>query len=323
MRRTGKILCLLLLPALLLSFAACGNANGTGNTEPAETDAATDGPTAGPTAEPTAEPTAVPWQVDELGRRIAGTDSGLTRDGTPKKYFTISFDDGITQDKRIIEIFNKYGFKGCTFFINTGLFGENWTWVGQTLNMPSLSHLRWTEEEIRTGIYDGFDVANHTMTHPSLKNLSEQKVIREVEQNAINIYNITGIYPVGMAWPGGDSEVSKDNYLTVSKQTTCCFARGTTSTGAFKLPKYWLKWEPSCSITQANVMNLAEKFLKAEATQDMLFYVWGHGYELDYDGIWDRLEDLVKMMTEAEDVVIVTNSEFYQLFKDEIPVWKE
>ena len=35
----------------------------------------------------------------------AGLNSGVVRDGTPKKYFTLRLDDCTTQDGRIIEIF--------------------------------------------------------------------------------------------------------------------------------------------------------------------------------------------------------------------------
>ncbi len=38
------------------------------------------------------------------------------------KALTMSYDDGIFQDKRLIEIFNKHGIKG-SFHINGGLFG--------------------------------------------------------------------------------------------------------------------------------------------------------------------------------------------------------
>mgnify|MGYP002513618435 CR=1 FL=1 len=38
-----------------------------------------------------------------------------------KKSVTFSFDDGVTQDIRLIEILNKYGLKG-TFNINAGCF---------------------------------------------------------------------------------------------------------------------------------------------------------------------------------------------------------
>ena len=38
-----------------------------------------------------------------------------------QKVLTLSYDDGIVQDIRLIEIMNKYGLKG-TFNINTGLY---------------------------------------------------------------------------------------------------------------------------------------------------------------------------------------------------------
>lgn len=319
-----KILSFIVIPlviTIVAGIAGCGTNSSSdakpsdNNTDQAATEAAT--------SEPTEAPTELPWQVDDQGRRLAGTDSGLTRDGTPKKYFTISFDDGITQDAHIIEIYKKYNFTSGTFFIDTGLFGVSWDWVGQTLGMPSLTHKRWTEAEIRSGIYDGYDVAVHTLGHNSLKNLNEASVIKEVQQDADNIYDITGIYPVGMAWPGGDTEYNDTTIDIVRNKTTIKFARATTITNKFRLPKYWLKWTPTCSITAGNVLKLAEKFVEAEAEEDMLFYVWGHGYELDFYDSWDVLDQLIKMMTEAEDIVLVSNSDFYQLFKDEIPAYKD
>ena len=39
-----------------------------------------------------------------------------------KKAITFSFDDGVTQDIRVIKILNQYGLKG-TFNLNSGFFG--------------------------------------------------------------------------------------------------------------------------------------------------------------------------------------------------------
>ena len=40
------------------------------------------------------------------------------------KAVTFSFDDGVTQDKRLIEILNKYGLK-ATFNLNSAILGTN------------------------------------------------------------------------------------------------------------------------------------------------------------------------------------------------------
>lgn len=248
----------------------------------------------------------------------------LKRDGKPKKYFTISFDDGITQDLKIIEICKKYGFYDCTFNINTGLCGESWDWVGEYLGDPTLKHQRFTKNELRSGIYDGFDVEVHTLSHASMKNFDNNLpgLKKEINRDARNIYRYTGVYPLGMAWPGGDTEYTDKTVDLVAKYTDVGFARAVTPTYNFKLPEYFLKWYPTCSITDKNVLKYAEDFLNADCDEDMVFYVWGHGYELDFFDCYDTLEQLIKMMTEADDVVTVSNAEFYLLFKDEIPKWK-
>ena len=43
--------------------------------------------------------------------------------GGRKKAFTLSSDDGITQDIRLTELMRKYGIKG-TFHLNSGLMGD-------------------------------------------------------------------------------------------------------------------------------------------------------------------------------------------------------
>ncbi len=248
----------------------------------------------------------------------------LKRDGKPKKYFTLSFDDGITQDLKIMEICRKYGFYGCTFNINTGLCGENWEWVGEAIGDPTVTHKRFTKEELKSGIYDGFDVEVHTLNHPSMKEYDDRplKLKKETDGDAANIYRYTGVYPLGMAWPGGDTEYTDKTVDLIAKYTKVGFARAVGSTYGFSLPEYFLKWHPTCSITDRDVLKYAEDFINADCDEDMIFYVWGHGYELELNNGYDTLEQLIKMMTEADDVVTVSNAEFYLLFKDEIPKWK-
>ena len=43
--------------------------------------------------------------------------------GGKKKAFTLSYDDGITQDRRLIGILDRYRVK-ATFNLNSGLFGQ-------------------------------------------------------------------------------------------------------------------------------------------------------------------------------------------------------
>ena len=251
-------------------------------------------------------------------------ETGNMSNEKPKKYFTLSFDDGITQDLKIMEILKRNNVYCCTFNINTGLCGANWDWVGKSFDRPDVTHIRFTEKELESGIYDGFDVAVHTLHHPSLKIYDSDipALVNEICGDSENIRNLTGISPTGMAWPGGDTEYTDTTVSLVYSHTGMRFARGTTSTYSFGLPEYFLKWMPTCSICDDRCIELAKGFIDARADKDMLFYVWGHGYELDIFNLYDRLESIVEMMRDS-DVSMVTNSEFYNVFKDKIPSWKQ
>lgn len=261
-----------------------------------------------------------------------GEDHGIVRDGTPKKYITIRMDDGITQDARMMEIMKKYGVDCCTFYINNGLYGANWAWVGQAFNRPDVTHIRYTRKELESGIYNGFDVECHTMTHPSLKNCTEKQVTNEVKRDATNIKKIFGYEPVGMAWPGGDTEWNEGNIVTILETTNIRYGSCTTRNtamglGKFSLPQYFMTWYPTCGFSDADSLALLNEFIAADCNEDMLFYVWGHGYELDIFNTWEKFDLMIKTIAEAaetdDSIVLVTNAEFYQLFKDEIPAWKE
>ena len=282
------------------------------------TAAPTDAPTAAPTEAPTAAPTEAPTETPAAGY---------------KKYFTMSFDDGITQDARVIEILKKYNMP-CTFNINTGLYGTDWSgWLSDYSGKP-VSHVRFTKVQVQSGIYKGFDVEVHTLTHPDLADnyvkYGKNNVVNEVKKDAENIAAITGVKPAGMAYPGGlESNTSDEVIRAILENTNVRFARLAVNAkrpSKFEFPEYWMMWYPTVAMGNgfSTVNNYAKRFIAAEATdRDLLFYVWGHAYELDLNDSWDEFEAFVKMMSEQKDIVFVTNAELYELFKDKIPSWKD
>lgn len=233
------------------------------------------------------------------------------------KYFTFSFDDGVTQDLRAIDIFKKHNFYGCTFFINTGLLGASWAWVGEQFGRPDVPHLRFTEEELKTGIYDGFDVAVHTLHHPSLSYYDDtpEKITEEVQGDADNIKRIFGYAPVGMSWPGGEFQATEKTIKTILETTDIRYSRAVQSTYGFRLPEDFMIWRPTCSLSDERTIELAKSFKELKTDGDALFYVWCHAYELDFFNTDGRLDELISIMTEANDIKCVTNTEFYNLFK--------
>ena len=62
-----------------------------------------------------------------------------------KKFLTFSYDDGVTQDIRLIELFNKYGMK-ATFNLNSELLGKDGALVREGVR---ITHIKNKKEDIK------------------------------------------------------------------------------------------------------------------------------------------------------------------------------
>ena len=89
------------------------------------------------------------------------------------KAITFSYDDAVTQDQRLIALFDKYGLKG-TFNLNSGRLGTPGALVREDV---TVAHVKPRAEEIAR-IYKGHEVAGHTLTHPMLPELADEEIIR-------------------------------------------------------------------------------------------------------------------------------------------------
>ena len=221
------------------------------------------------------------------------------------KYVTFSFDDGVTQDKRLIELLNKYGLK-ATFNLNSSLLGlkGGWEFNGKYLNHTKVSPLEVKE------IYAGHEVAVHTLTHPNLTGEDDATVAYQVEEDRKQLSRLVGYEVVGMAYPCGG--VNNDDRVAgvIKKQTGVQYARTITSTFSFDLPKNLHRLDPTVYICEPDKMfELAEKFIALKADKPQLFYIWGHSYEFDVmDHItWEKFEDFCKLISGKKDIVYATN----------------
>ena len=125
-----------------------------------------------------------------------------------------------------------------------------------------------------------------------------------------------------MSWPGSELNASETTIKKIIELTDIRYSRcAAHHTHDFSLPKQFMLWYPSCSLSEDCVDKLADDFLALKPEHDAVFYVWNHAYELDVYHTYGRLENLIKRMSGAEDVTCVSNTEFYELFKDDIPAY--
>jgi len=215
------------------------------------------------------------------------------------KALTLSYDDGVEQDRRLVEILNRYGIKG-TFNINSGIqtgarVFKKGDVVVRAMNVHGLPET-----------YRGHEVAVHSLTHPHLENLDRETVINELVQDKLNIERIFGGEVFGMAYPFGTY-----NEIVVEAVGECGlrYARGTKSTFSFDIPENLLTYQPTLGHTDPSLMTLAETFINLKPSKPQVFYLWGHSYEFDVDNNWHVMEDFCRLVSGRDDIYYATNAQ--------------
>lgn len=200
---------------------------------------------------------------------------------------------------------NKYGLKG-TFNINSELLGQS----GQLdRNGKIVTHNKIAPEDVKH-IYEGHEVAVHTLTHPNLVLLEDDEVVRQVEQDRLNLSELCGYEVFGMAYPCGGANTNEHVQNLIRKNTGICYARTIVSNSEFSKQENLLAFNPTVyHVYTDKLFYLAKQFLEAEATEPMIFYIWGHGYEFDAYDTWDRFEEFCKLISGHKDVFYGTNRE--------------
>ncbi len=229
-----------------------------------------------------------------------------------KKYFTLSYDDGVLQDKRLVEIFNRYNLK-CTFNVNSGFFGQD----GELIRLGKpVQHNKMSEEEAMK-TYAGHEVSIHSVTHPDLTKMNRWQVKKQIVDDMQKLSDLAGYAVIGHAYPGGAYDRRTADLL---KKYGIRYARTVDSTGNFNPPEDPLMWHPTCHHGDEKVFELLEEFINATPTDgDLLFYLWGHSYEFDFDvwgNNWEHIEKVCQMIANKDDIIYCTNLEFLNRTKE-------
>lgn len=226
---------------------------------------------------------------------------------TLNKCITFSFDDGVRQDKRLIELFNQYGLKG-TFNLNSAFLGLN---GGREVNGKFLNNSKVFPSQVKE-IYKGHEVAVHTLTHPNLTCEEEETVVYQVEEDRKRLSELVGYEVRGMAYPCGGVNNDDRTAEILKNHTGVEYARTINGTLGFAPPKNPYRWHPSVYARDCEkVFELAEKFLALETDTPQIFFVWGHAHEFDIldNMTWERVEELCKMVSGKKDIFYGTNKE--------------
>ncbi len=222
------------------------------------------------------------------------------------KVVTLSYDDGVVQDARLIQLMDRYGVKG-TFNLNTALYFPE-----ENVREKPRGKLKLSEAQ---ALYtnSGHEVALHFATHPFPARLRIENLLTEILQNRAHIESQYGTLARGMAYPNGSYN---QQVMDALQMCNICYSRTTKSTESFLFPENWLALHPTCHHNNPRLMELAQKFAEVpprpgHGSENRLFYLWGHSYEFDNDNNWDMIEQFLSYIGNREDVWYATNIEIY------------
>lgn len=207
------------------------------------------------------------------------------------KALILSYDDGRTEDRQLVQLFNKYNLPG-TFHLNSNKLG-------------SPNYL--TKNEIKT-LFQGHEVSVHSANHPNLVDLNRLDVIQEVMQDRKELERLMG-YPVrGMAYPFGNTN---DAVIDVIHELGIDYARTVGDTYNFEIPTNYLSWFPTMhqfakaywepNQPEKDKQELAkfyaviEEFLHTNKLAVM--DIWGHSWEMGNDpNKWAETEKFLQLL---------------------------
>lgn len=245
------------------------------------------------------------------------------------KYLTLSFDDGLEQDKRIVRTLEKYGMNGCTFNINCAMTGKKgyigrvgnigWNYVEadqkpRDFILKYLPSFRMSKEDVRA-IYQDFEIAGHEALHRMMTKLPAEELERSILEELDTLSELAGYQVTGYAYPFG---ANNGNVRNVLKACGVSYARTVREAKSFRPPEDPLCWNANCSFISSKLFDKLESFLGSSAAEDTFFSVWGHGYEFDFgtkEANWEKLDRFCRMVSEARDVICCTNRDFFDKVK--------
>lgn len=236
-----------------------------------------------------------------------------------RKYFAWSFDDGLEQDKKIIEILKEYGL-GATFHLNSGLFGDK-TYEGRIGNLgmtekpasafnlaarhllPYVPHFRIPEDELEQ-VYEGFEIASHTCHHVNLAKCSESDRQREIADDVKALSEKFHQTVTGFAFPYG---VGASKSREALKAAGIKYARLATSKPGFRFPEDPLAMPLSGWHISPKTYEQLDAFIQMETgDEDAFFLMFAHGYEFDFgtkESNWDKFRRICETVANCDEII--------------------
>ncbi len=216
------------------------------------------------------------------------------------KAFNVTYDDGVLQDVRFVELLNKYGIIG-TFNLNSELMKTEFSWMHESgLEVKRLS------VEAAKQLYVGHEVASHSLTHPFFsEETTTEQIFKELIEDKKNLETIFDCEIKGFALP---FLYYDDNISNCVKATGFKYCRVSDESNDYNCPTDLYEWKSSIFHTEENLMGFVDGFCRSH-NELALCQIVGHTYDLDVFDLWDKIEKVFSIVSNQKDVWFASHGE--------------
>jgi len=221
------------------------------------------------------------------------------------KVFNVTYDDGVLQDVRFVALLNKYNLKG-TFNLNSGLMESEFEWTHESGRV-----IKRLSKEKAVPLYQGHEIACHTLTHPYMHDLSEQEILHELQEDKANLEKLFGREVKGFAVPFDYYSEQIENCV---RESGFSYARISQESRSFAPQTDYFNWKATVFHTDPELEQLTRQFIKSDE-ELAIFQIVGHSYDLDVEELWDRIENVFRMIAAHDDILPMTTIEIVELLQ--------
>ena len=221
------------------------------------------------------------------------------------KVFNVTYDDGVLQDVRFVALLNKYNLKG-TFNLNSGLMVSEFEWTHESGRV-----IKRLSKEKAVPLYQGHEIACHTLTHPYMHDLSQQEILHELQADKANLEKLFGREVKGFAVPFDYYSEQIENCV---RESGFSYARISQESRSFAPQTDYFNWKATVFHTDPELERLTRQFIESDE-ELAIFQIVGHSYDLDVENMWDRIENVFRMIASHDDILPMTTIEIVELLQ--------
>lgn len=227
---------------------------------------------------------------------------------------TTSWDDGHILDVRLSALLKKYDIKG-TFYI-------------APKDYESIPEKRLTDEQIKELSKD-FEIGAHTMSHAHLVELADNEARLEIEESKLYLEKLIGRAVTSFCYPRGEYHTKHVEMIRnagfnygrtvkrfIAGKACSPLEAGTTINTYNHYSDLWeiaklAKFNPTKIYAYFQWDNLAKEMFDRVLRDGGEFHLWGHSWEIEEHGDWEKLESVLAYISHKQGVRYVVNGDLF------------